>query len=268
MARQSVISQEGGLGVPGMNEPSSIRSKPQLRRPDRFFFGTRGLPCPYLPGRIERKVVTDLSGPDAPVLYERLSRAGFRRSHGLAYRPACAGCDACVPVRIPAARFELSRNLARVQRLNADLDVADMPAHATIEQFRLFSRYQRARHEGGEMAGMSYDDYRAMIEESPVDSRIIEYRAPDGALVAAMLADRLADSLSAVYSFFEPALSRRSLGVYMVLWLVEESRRSDRPYVYLGYWVADSPKMAYKSRFRPLEGLGPNGWTPIEPDER
>src|SRR5262245_38564708 len=207
-----------------MNDQTSFRTRQQLRRPDRFFFGTRGLPCPYLPDRVERKVVTDLAGPDAVDLYERLSRAGFRRSHSLAYRPACPGCEACVPVRIPVAKFEASSSFARIAKANADIEAHDSPAHATIDQFRLFSRYQRSRHAGGEMSGMTYDDYRAMVEETPVDSHLIEYRRADGALIAAMLADRLADSLSAVYSFFEPAESRRSLGIYMVLWLIERAR--------------------------------------------
>ena len=248
-----------------MNQQSNFRVSHQLRRPDRFFFGTRGLPCPYLPDRIERKVVTDLSGPDASALYEKLSRAGFRRSHGLAYRPACPGCTACVPVRIPVAEAVASRSFARIERVNRDLAAADMPAHATIDQFRLFTRYQRSRHSGGEMSAMNYDDYRAMVEESPVESRIIEYRSPDGGLAAAMLADRLNDSLSAVYSFFDPAEDRRSLGIFMVLWLVRQAREEGLPYVYLGYWIADSRKMAYKARFRPLEALGANGWAPIAP---
>jgi arginine-tRNA-protein transferase len=247
-----------------MNDQTSFRARHQLRRPDRFFFGTRGLPCPYLPDRVERKVVTDLSGPDAVDLYERLSRAGFRRSHSLAYRPACPGCEACVPVRIPVARFEASSSFARIAKSNADLEAHDSPAHATIDQFRLFSRYQRSRHAGGEMSGMTYDDYRAMVEETPVESHLIEYRRPDGTLIAAMLADRLADSLSAVYSFFEPTESRRSLGIYMVLWLTDRARAEGQPYVYLGYWIAESRKMSYKSRFRPIEGLGPNGWAPID----
>jgi arginine-tRNA-protein transferase len=248
-----------------MNDQTSFRARHQLRRPDRFFFGTRGLPCPYLPDRVERKVVTDLSGPDAVDLYEKLSRAGFRRSHSLAYRPACPGCEACVPVRIPVGKFELSSSFGRIAKVNADLEAHDSPAHATIDQFRLFSRYQRSRHAGGEMSGMTYDDYRAMVEETPVDSHLIEYRRPDGALIAAMLADRLADSLSAVYSFFEPAESRRSLGIYMVLWLIERAQAEGLPYVYLGYWIADSRKMSYKSRFRPIEGLGPNGWSALDP---
>jgi arginine-tRNA-protein transferase len=247
-----------------MNDQTSFRARHQLRRPDRFFFGTRGLPCPYLPDRVERKVVTDLSGPDAVELYEKLSRAGFRRSHSLAYRPACPGCEACVPVRIPVAKFESSASFMRIAKANLDLVAHDSPAHATIDQFRLFSRYQRSRHAGGEMSGMTYDDYRAMVEETPVDSHLIEYRRSDGTLIAAMLADRLADSLSAVYSFFDPAESRRSLGIYMVLWLIERARAEGLPYVYLGYWIAESRKMSYKSRFRPIEGLGPNGWTTLE----
>jgi arginyl-tRNA--protein-N-Asp/Glu arginylyltransferase len=247
-----------------MNDQTSVRPRHQLRRPDRFFFGTRGLPCPYLPDRTERKVVTDLSGPDAAELYERLSRAGFRRSHSLAYRPACPGCEACVPVRIPVAEFKPSASFARITKVNASLVAHDSPAHATIDQFRLFSRYQRSRHAGGEMSGMTYDDYRAMVEETPVDSRMIEYRNADGVLVAAMLADRLADSLSAVYSFFDPALGRSSLGIYMVLWLIESARTEGLPFVYLGYWIADSRKMSYKTRFRPIEALGPKGWTALD----
>jgi arginine-tRNA-protein transferase len=169
-----------------------------------------------------------------------------------------------VPVRIPVAEFSPRASFARIARANADLEAQDSPAHATIDQFRLFTRYQRSRHAGGEMSGMTYDDYRAMVEETPVDSRLIEYHRPDGALVGAMLADRLADSLSAVYSFFDPAESKRSLGIFMVLWLVERARAEGLPYVYLGYWIADSRKMSYKSRFQPIEGLGPTGWAPID----
>jgi arginine-tRNA-protein transferase len=167
-------------------------------------------------------------------------------------------------VRIPVAEFAASASFARIAKANTDLAVHDSPAHATIDQFRLFTRYQRSRHAGGEMSGMTYDDYRAMVEETPVHSRLIEYQTREGSLVAAMLADRLADSLSAVYSFFDPSESRRSLGIYMVLWLIERAREEKLPYVYLGYWIADSRKMSYKSRFRPMEGLGPNGWAAID----
>ena len=239
-----------------------------LRRPDRFFFGTRVLPCPYLPGQQERKVVTDLSGPGAEELYERMSRAGFRRSHGLAYRPACPSCSACMPIRICTAGFEMTRSLRRVARINADLAAEDMSAIATVEQYRLFARYQRSRHVGGDMSAMTFGDYRAMVEDTPIDTRLVEFRNPDGALLGVMLADRLRDSLSAVYSFFAPDEPRRSLGTYMVYWLVERAAARGLAHVYLGYWIEDCAKMAYKVRFRPVEILGSEGWRRhLPPDE-
>lgn len=232
-----------------------------LIRPDRFFFGTRSLPCPYLEGRVERKVVTDLSGPNASELYERLSRAGFRRSHGLAYRPACPACNACIPVRIAVDDFDMTRSFRRVMTVNADLAAEETDALATVEQYRLFSAYQRIRHEGGDMSGMAFNDYRAMVEDTPVASRTVEFRDGEGSLTAVMLMDRMEDSFSAVYSFYDGGQTRRSLGTYMILWMVERSRELRLPYVYLGYWIDGSDKMAYKTRFRPLEALGPDGWT-------
>ena len=237
----------------------------QLIRPDRFFFGTRSLPCPYIEGQIERKVVTDLTGHNAEELYQRLSRAGFRRSHNLAYRPACPTCNACIPVRIVAGEFEMTKSFRRVMAANADLTADDTDAIATVEQYRLFSAYQRVRHEGGDMSGMAFDDYREMVENTPVTSRTVEFRDGDGALVAVMLMDRMTDSLSAVYSFFDGSLARRSLGTYMILWMVECARALALPYVYLGFWIDGSDKMAYKARFQPLEALGDDGWTVNQP---
>ena len=238
-------------------------NRPIPAQQHRFFLGTRALPCPYIPGRTERKVVTDLATPNATDLYERLSRAGFRRSHSLAYRPACPGCNACVPVRIPVDELIWTKAFRRIANRNGDLTVKDMPAHATMEQYRLFVRYQRSRHTGGEMSTMGFRDYRAMVEDSPIDTRIIEFRDGDDNLVAVMLADRQADALSAVYSLFDPEQEKRSLGTYMVLWMIRRAEQMELPYVYLGYWIEESPKMAYKARFRPLEGLGPDGWAPI-----
>ena len=232
----------------------------QLIRPDRFFFGTRSLPCPYLDGQIERKVVTELSGPNAEGLYERLSRAGFRRSHNLAYRPACPSCNACVPVRIAATDFEMTKSFRRVMGANADLSADDIDANATVEQFRLFSSYQQARHEGGDMSGMAFNDYRSMVEDTPVTSRSVEFRDDKGTLLAVMLMDRMEGSLSAVYSFFDGGQTRRSLGTYMILWMVQRARAFGLPYVYLGYWIDGSNKMAYKARFHPLEALVADGW--------
>lgn len=237
----------------------------QLIRPDRFFFGTRSLPCPYIEGQTERKVVTDLTGHNAEELYERLSRAGFRRSHNLAYRPACPTCNACIPVRIAAGEFAMTKSFRRVMSANADLTADDTDAIATVEQYRLFSAYQRARHEGGDMSGMAFNDYRAMVEDTPVTSRTVEFRDRDGTLVAVMLMDRMEDSLSAVYSFFDGSMARRSLGTFMILWMVEQARTLGLPYVYLGYWIEGSDKMAYKARFQPLETLGDDGWTVRQP---
>ncbi len=232
-----------------------------LQMPDRFFFGTRKLPCPYLDNRTERKVVTDLSGPNPSDLYVRLSRAGFRRSHGLAYRPACPSCSKCVPVRINAAYFEDTASFRRIVRANADLAMENNSAVATAEQYRLFLRYQHLRHNGGDMSSMSYEDYRVLIEDTPVDTCLVEFRDGENRLVAVMLADQMEDSLSAVYSFFDPNPPNSSAGTYMILWLVEHARELGLNYVYLGYWIEDSPKMSYKERFRPLERLGPDGWT-------
>ena len=233
-----------------------------LKRP-HFFFTTAALPCPYVSGRLERKIVTELNGPDAEVLHEALSRAGFRRSHSIAYTPACPGCAACVPVRIVVRGFQPDKTMRKVSRLNADLTAVHVPARATAEQFKLFSRYQESRHTGGDMALMGFYDYRSMVEDSPIDTFLMEFRRSDGTLAAACLTDRMSDGLSAVYSFYAPELAPRSLGTFMVLWLTEAAARMGLPYVYLGYWIAESRKMAYKTRFHPLEAFGANGWYPL-----
>jgi arginine-tRNA-protein transferase len=235
-----------------------------LKRP-HFFFTTAPLPCPYIAGRLERKIVTELNGPDAETLHEALSRAGFRRSHSIAYTPACAGCSACIPVRIVADGFTPDRTMRKVWRTNQDLVAREVPARATAEQYRLFSRYQESRHAGGDMALMGFYDYRSMVEDSPIDTFLVEFRNADGVLIAACLTDRMSDGLSAVYSFYDPDLQRRSLGTYIVNWLVEEARAAHLPYVYLGYWISESRKMAYKSRYTPLEAFGPNGWYLVAP---
>ena len=229
------------------------------RRP-QFFYTTAPLPCPYLPGRTERKVVTEITGPDAEPLHDRLSRAGFRRSHNIAYAPVCPGCNACVPIRIPVAAFSPDRSLRRVLKANAGMVGADVPARATAEQYQLFQRYQQARHGDGDMATMSFYDYRAMIEDTPIETFMVEFRDPDERLVGACLTDRLGDGLSAVYSYFLPELERRSIGTYTILWLIERARLLGLPHVYLGYWVQESRKMAYKARFHPSEVLVAGAW--------
>ncbi len=235
-----------------------------LDRPPQYFLGTLTQPCPYLPDRVESKVVTELFGADAQATHDDLVRAGFRRSHALAYRPACPACNECVPVRIPAADFQPSRSLRRVWRRNADLQSSEEPARATGEQFALFTRYQRWRHADGAMAAMDFTDYRAMVEDSPVDTMMVEFRDRAGRLVAASLTDRVADGLSGVYKVFDPDEQRRSAGTHIVLWHVDRARALGLAYVYLGYAIAGCRKMDYKTRFRPIECLGPDGWRRIE----
>jgi arginine-tRNA-protein transferase len=225
------------------------------------------MPCPYLPGRVERKLFTRLSAPNAGEVNSTLSRAGFRRSHDIVYRPVCPNCAACVPVRIPVERFEPSRSMRRVLRANADLTSSEVPAVATHEQYRLFAAYQGSRHGDSDMARMTLSDYAAMVDEGRADTSLMEVRDGQDRLTGAMLTDRLTDGLSAVYSFYDAREERRSLGTYMILALAERARAGGLPYVYLGYWIRDSRKMAYKARFRPLEILGAEGWREMRPDD-
>jgi len=228
------------------------------------FFLTPGGPCPYLPGRTERKVFARLTGSLAQPLNEALTHSGFRRSQTIAYRPACDACTACVSVRILVDGFDQSRNLRRVQKHNADLIRTVVPAEATREQFALLRTYLDSRHAGGGMSDMGLFDYVAMVEETPVSTHIVEYRQPDGSsrgrLVACALTDELRDGLSMVYSFFNPGEEARSLGTYMILEQVEFARSLKLPFVYLGYWIDGSRKMRYKNRFQPQEHLTSKGW--------
>lgn len=230
----------------------------------RQFYRMPPRPCPYIQGHVEQNVFTELSGPDSEMYYGVLARAGFRRSHGIAYRPSCPGCTACMPVRVVVDDFKPGKTLRRIRNRNSDLEMESHAPVATREQYRLFSRYLMSRHGEGEMAAMMFEDYEAMVADTPLDTSVIEFRDPDGVLGAACLADRLPDGLSAVYSFFEPSAVRRGLGNHVVMALIEAARAEGLPYVYLGYWIPNSAKMAYKAKFRPLEGMGPDGWEPLQ----
>ena len=221
------------------------------------FFLTATQPCPYLPDREERKVFTTLRGPDAATMNDELSLRGFRRSQSVAYRPSCPNCSSCLSTRIPVADFEPSRVQRRIGRRNADLERRACAPWATEDQYALFRRYLDVRHGDGGMAEMDAGEFTAMIEETPVRSRVVEYHdrnAPRGAsLVAACLTDVTSDGLSMVYSFYAPEMRQRSLGAYMILDHVAIAREAGLPYVYLGYWVPGSEKMHYKAAFRPFE---------------
>lgn len=234
--------------------------------PPLTFFHTLPMPCPYLPERQERRLVCDLSTRRGRHAHDTLARAGFRRTQHLAYRPACANCSACVPVRLRTADFRWTRGHRRVLKNNADLVFEVVPNEATREQFELFERYQVGRHGDGEMALMDYTDYAAMVERSPIDTGLIEYRDGRGNLWAAVLIDQQDDGLSAVYSFFEPGAEKRALGRFMILDLVRQALVQGLPYVYLGYWVSGSRKMSYKTSYRPVERLSGNGWIEIPAD--
>ena len=227
------------------------------------FYITAPSPCPYLEGRLERKIFTRLRGESAVGINDALTQLGFRRSQNIVYRPSCEGCAACVSVRVLAEDFEETRSFRRILRANADMTGAVGAAEATREQFALLRRYLDARHAEGGMSDMDALDYRMMVEDSPVETHIIEFRSAHRKLLGACLTDMMSDGLSMVYSFFDPDLPDRSLGSYMVLWHIAEARRRRLPFVYLGYWVAGCRKMDYKTRFRPLEVLGPDGWASL-----
>lgn len=232
------------------------------------FYITAPSPCPYLPGRRERKIFSYLSGAGASSVNAMLTRRGFRRSQNIIYIPACEACQACVPVRIVVDDFELSRSRRRVLSRNSDLIRRVRAPRATSEQFSVLRGYLDARHCDGGMADMTVLDYASMVEETAVETMIIEYllRDDDGGerLIACALTDRLTDGLSMVYSFFEPDESARSLGQFMILDHVALAQEFSLPYVYLGYWVDGSDKMHYKERFQPLEKLTASGWVRMD----
>jgi leucyl-tRNA---protein transferase len=230
------------------------------------FFITASGPCPYLPGRMERKVFTHLVGPDSKQLNSQLSHGGFRRSQNIAYRPACDGCSSCISVRVPVASFDWSKSFRRILKRNEDVTSTVVPAKARSEHYSLFRTYIDHRHGEGGMADMTVLDFAAMVDDTLVDSRIIEYRIPtayepSGELIAAVLVDLLNDGVSLIYSFYEPELEKRSLGTFIILDMIRRTARMNLPYVYLGFWIGESHKMNYKARFLPQERLGANGWS-------
>ena len=238
------------------------------------FYLTAPSPCPYLPGQEERKVFTHLVGERAAELNDLLTHGGFRRSQSIAYRPACESCRACVSVRVVVEDFKPTRSMRRIIARNADVASELRAGAPTSEQYSVFRSYLDARHRDGGMADMTVLDYAMMVEDSHVETRIIEYRRRQpyrplkgrgsGELLAVALTDVLGDGLSMVYSFFESEYAERSLGTFMILDHIDRARRMGLAYVYLGYWVQGSRKMDYKGRFLPQERLAPEGWRRVE----
>lgn len=250
-----------------------------MTAPVRFprFFVTSPAPCPYIPGRSERKVFTELKGPHADALNDALGRIGFRRSQTVAYRPSCVDCTACVSVRVVADEFAASTTQRRNLKRNSDLVATLCRPWSTAEQFELLQRYLDARHPGGGMATMDDVDFADMVEHTPVTTYLVEYREPSrdgvtpGKLVGACLTDKQGDGLSMIYSFYEPDHAARSgLGNYIILDHIRRAADMKLPFVYLGYWVEGSARMQYKVRYRPMERLARNGWEriPLSEQER
>src|ERR1700736_4647998 len=238
------------------------------------FYLTAPSPCPYLPGQEERKVFTHLVGERAAQLNDLLTHGGFRRSQSIAYRPACETCRACISVRVLVEDFRPTRSMRRVIERNRDV-VGEMRVPVpTSEQYSVFRSYLDARHRDGGMADMTVLDYAMMVEDSHVDTRMIDYRQRtsersshdlgNGRLVSVALTDVLSDGLSMVYSYYDSDESSRSLGTFMILDHIERAHRMGLSYVYLGYWVEGSRKMAYKGRFLPQQRLAPDGWKRVD----
>jgi len=255
---------------------ANVTSNPQAKLTMRHtlpiapqFYVTAPQACPYLDGRMERKLFTALQGDHAQRLNDTLSKQGFRRSQNVLYRPSCAECSACLSARIRVADFVPSRTQRKVMKAASHLRRNATSPWATEDQFALFRRYLDVRHADGGMADMDVFEFAAMIEETPIKSRVIEYTRPAGPdesgrpLACVSLTDVLDDGLSMVYSFYDPALIALSLGTFAILDHVEIAREAGLPYVYLGYWVPGSRKMGYKAGFSALEIYKGGGWQPI-----
>ena len=235
------------------------------------FYLTAPYPCSYLPDLQARSQVATPAFLIGTPEYSELVRHGFRRSGTYTYRPHCDNCNACVPLRIPAKQFSANRSQRRAWKQHADLETTLHPLQDNAEHYELYQRYQRARHKDGGMDNDDRESYQNFLLQSHIDSLLVEFRDPpgrvqdrQGVLRMVSVIDLLSDGLSSVYTFYDPDLPHARLGIYNVLWQIELCRKLDLDYVYLGYWIAHSRKMSYKSQYRPAQGLLDGAWLPLD----
>lgn len=239
----------------------SIEPPPPL--PPMYFYRSSEAPCPYLEGRIERKLFGRLDPRNAQKTNNLLTKAGFRRSHDILYKPACPGCQACQAVRIPVQQFYLSKNLKKIMRRGQNLRLDVSISNPNRSDYALFTSYQSARHNESDMALMTYEDYVAMMQGTHVQTLTFKLIDTQSKTIAILLVDKIADGWSAIYSFYETSSDeyiKMSLGTLLILNLIRYAQSDGSNFVYLGFWVKNSPKMDYKKRFLPLEVFTSHGW--------
>lgn len=231
------------------------------------FYATSPYACSYLPERQARSQVATPAHLIGTEIYSTLVRAGFRRSGVFTYRPHCDQCTACTPVRLPVAELHTNRSQRRAMKQHAGLKVRELPLVYLEEHYALYQRYQKARHPGGGMDEDSHEQYAQFMLQSRVDTRLIEFSDAEAIRMVSLI-DVLDDGLSSVYTFFDPDTPGASFGVYNILWQAAQCLNLGLPYLYLGYWIAESPKMAYKTAFRPIQGYVDSQWTTLQPSDQ